>query len=83
MLRNDAHLAEREFFVEVEHPIVGRHTTARPVWRLSRRPFQGATAAPMFGQHNEAILTELAGLSESECDALVAKGIVSDEPVSA
>ena len=83
MLRNDAHLAEREFFVEVEHPIVGRHTTARPVWRLTRRPFQGATAAPMFGQDNEAILTEVAGLSETDYVALVAKGIVSDEPVSA
>ena len=83
MLRNDAHLAERGFFVEVDHPIVGRHTTARPAWRLSRRPFQGATAAPMFGQDNEAILTELAGLSGTEYDALVANGIVSDEPVSA
>ena len=83
MLRNDAHLAERDFFVQVEHPIVGRHTTARPVWRLSRRPFQGATAAPIFGQDNEAILTEWAGLSETDYDALVAKGVISDEPISA
>ena len=82
MLTRDAHLQARGFYPEVEHPEAGRHRTTRPVWRLERRPFEGARPAPCFGQDNEEVLREVAGLTTSEIEALEEAGVVSGLPLS-
>jgi crotonobetainyl-CoA:carnitine CoA-transferase CaiB-like acyl-CoA transferase len=71
-----AQLAHRTFFEEMEHPVAphSRYSTlpmrfsAGPD-RLHRRP------APLLGEHNVALLTEL-GLSAAEIDALEADGVI-------
>jgi benzylsuccinate CoA-transferase BbsE subunit len=64
---DDPHLEDRGFFVEVEHPELGRsfiYPGAAAVyngspWRISRR-------APLTGEHNEEILGGELGLTQEE-----------------
>jgi len=73
----DPHLEDREFFVPVEHPELGREFTypgaaaiynASP-WRISRR-------APLIGEHNQEILGDEFGLSKDELEALKKSGAI-------
>jgi len=73
----DPHLEDREFFVPVEHPELGREFTypgpaaiynASP-WRISRR-------APLIGEHNNEILGGELGFSTSDLEALKKLGAI-------
>ena len=81
MLVHDEHLAARGFYPSYDHADAGVCLTTRPVWRLARRPFEGVRPAPRFGEHNRAVLSELAGLDEDAIDALEASGVIADAPV--
>jgi crotonobetainyl-CoA:carnitine CoA-transferase CaiB-like acyl-CoA transferase len=50
-----AQLAAREFFVAVDHPVVGRHPYAGAPFRSAEMSWQ-SERAPLLGEHNEAIL---------------------------
>ena len=78
LLLTDPHSVERENFVTVKHDAKGKHLTARPTWRLTRRPKLPKFSGPSFGQHNETILSEL-GYSQSEVDELEKSGATSRE----
>jgi crotonobetainyl-CoA:carnitine CoA-transferase CaiB-like acyl-CoA transferase len=74
---SDEHLQDRNFFVEVEHPELGRSFTypgaaaiynASP-WRISRR-------APLVGEHNEEILCGELGLDLQELTLLAESGVI-------
>jgi len=75
-LFEDDQLAARGFFVEVEHPELGRsfrypgapYLFNGTPWRLYRRP-------PLTGEHTAEILGEI-GLGNDEIAALMADGIV-------
>jgi benzylsuccinate CoA-transferase BbsE subunit len=76
-LFEDEQLAARGFFVEVEHPELGR-TIRYPgapyvfngtPWRAYRRP-------PLVGEHTQQILRDWAGLDASEIPALFGQGII-------
>ncbi|MDT5369178.1 MAG: hypothetical protein QOC62_3609 [Mycobacterium sp.] len=75
-----AQLAARGFFEEVEHPVNARtphstvpFTSSRGPDRIHLRP------APLLGQHNNELLSEL-GLTDSEIAELVAKGVIGTAP---
>ena len=76
-LIDDPQLRERGFYVEVEHPELGRTFTypgTGPLyngspWRISRR-------APLVGEHNEEILCGELGLSKAEMAVLAESGVV-------
>lgn len=72
---NDPHLQAREMIVEVEHPVRGRYITAGNPIKLSASPTEIKTA-PLLGQHNREILTEL-GYRETEITALREEGAIS------
>ena len=73
----DEHLQDRNFFVEVEHPELGRSFTypgAAAIyngspWRISRR-------APLVGEHNEEILCGELGLDRQELTLLAESGVI-------
>jgi benzylsuccinate CoA-transferase BbsF subunit len=50
------HLAEREFFVELEHPVLGRLRTLGAPIRLPACPGGPRRAAPLLGEHNHQVL---------------------------
>ena len=71
---NDPHLHAREMIVEVEHPVRGKYVTAGNPVKLSASPTEIASA-PLLGQHNREILTEL-GYDETEFTALREEGAI-------
>jgi crotonobetainyl-CoA:carnitine CoA-transferase CaiB-like acyl-CoA transferase len=76
-LLDDAHLHDRGFWKEVEHPELGRSFiypgeaaiyNGSP-WRISRR-------APLIGEHNTAIFCEELGLSRAELGVLAESWVI-------
>lgn len=66
----------REFFVEVEHPTLGRHVYARPPYKLTETPARTPRPAPLLGQHNEEIYGAELGLSRTDVAVLRADGVI-------
>ena len=59
-LFDDAHLASRDFFVEMTHPVAGTLKYPGVAYRLSNSPLPlDARPAPLLGEHNDLIGTGL------------------------
>jgi crotonobetainyl-CoA:carnitine CoA-transferase CaiB-like acyl-CoA transferase len=57
-LLRDEHLAARQFFIDLDHPVAGSLTYPGVPYRCSNSPLPlQARPAPLFGQHNETFLT--------------------------
>ena len=69
-LYTDPHLNERGFWVEVEHPVIGKQTVAAPPWKLSSTPAKICRHAPLLGEHNQYVFGELLHLSAEEISEL-------------
>ena len=74
-LYNDPQLKHRGYFVELEHPAMGRTPYDGLQHRLSRTPGV-LRPAPLMGQHNNYVLQELLGLSTAEVERLVEAEVV-------
>jgi benzylsuccinate CoA-transferase BbsF subunit len=72
----DPQLAHRGHLVQVPHPLHGTATVEGPRYRLSDTPGRVRRAAPVFGQDNEYVLTELLGYSQDEYHALMNEGVL-------
>jgi formyl-CoA transferase len=72
----DEHLRERGTIVDLDHPTRGRFSTIISPLRLSDSPV-APRRAPLFGEHTEAVLRDLAGYSDSEISTLSEKGVVT------
>lgn len=70
------HLIERGSISEVPHPRLGMRTAISPPWILSQTPARIARTAPLLGEHNDYVLTELLGLTAGEIDALAEEQVV-------
>lgn len=69
-------LADRRFFEEMEHPVAPRSRYSTLPMRFSRGPERlHQRPAPLLGEHNVELLTEL-GLSAEEIEKLEADGII-------
>jgi crotonobetainyl-CoA:carnitine CoA-transferase CaiB-like acyl-CoA transferase len=75
-LANDPHLIARNFFVRLNHPVLGETVSDASPIRFQESSMQDWKAAPLLGQDNEYVLGELLGLTERELSSLVTKGIV-------
>ena len=73
---SDAHLRERGTIVDLDHPTRGRFSTIISPLRLSESPVE-ARRAPLYGEHNEEVLRDLAGYTPQEIAALREKGVIS------
>lgn len=70
----------RRFFEHVGHPVnnAAPHSTLPVSLANGPREFH-RQAAPLLGEHNHQLLTEL-GLSDDEIDRLVEDGVIGNEP---
>lgn len=71
----DDHLAERGFFVELNHHEVGVQTHSGVPWVAASSPNGVDRPAPLIGQHTAAVLGDLLGLDENDLAELRAKGV--------
>jgi CoA:oxalate CoA-transferase len=66
----------REFFVDMEHPVVGKFQYPGPPYKWTETPCSVERAAPCLGEHNVAILCGRLGFSQTELAALRRAGVV-------
>lgn len=74
-LLEDRHLREREFFVDIDHPVAGRAKYPGAPFRLSNVSAQGNKPAPRLGEHNDETYTRL-GYSASDLARLREDGVI-------
>jgi crotonobetainyl-CoA:carnitine CoA-transferase CaiB-like acyl-CoA transferase len=72
----DAHLAAREYFVEVDHPGTGRLRYPGAPYRHSETPWTIARPAPRVGQHNREIYGGELGVSGETLRAFEEGGVI-------
>ncbi|MGE0824431.1 MAG: CaiB/BaiF CoA transferase family protein [Candidatus Binatia bacterium] len=75
MLANP-HVSERGYFVELDHPEVGRRRHLGIPWKMSRTPCVVQRPAPCLGQDTDAVLRDIIGLRQDEISTLKAKEVL-------
>jgi crotonobetainyl-CoA:carnitine CoA-transferase CaiB-like acyl-CoA transferase len=66
----------REFFIEVDHPVVGNALYPGPPYKWTETPPSIRRPAPCLGEHNEEVYCEELGFSKVELMALKRAGVV-------
>ena len=75
-LANDPQLKQRGFFVELDHPELGKTISDATPIRLSDTPAKYNRAAPIHGQDNDYVYKRLLGMSEDEVTELGEQGVI-------
>jgi crotonobetainyl-CoA:carnitine CoA-transferase CaiB-like acyl-CoA transferase len=75
-LSKDPQLMARDFFVQLEHPVLGKTISDRSPVRIEGDLPIGWKAAPQLGEDNQYVFLELLGLTESELSYYAEKGII-------
>lgn len=72
----------RGFAEKVDHPVFGPlEIPGLPVVFAARPELAFTTAAPMLGQHNDEVLTALAGLDAAHLEDLRDSNVIGDRPL--
>ena len=72
----DPQFAHRDFFVNVEHPVMGELRMPGAPFRMESTPWQVGNAAPSVGQHNGQIFGDRLGLGREQMAHLRSEGII-------
>jgi len=82
-IAKDPHLADRNFFVPVEHPPMGKILSDRsPITFIEASnqtsfPEVAPKAAPSMGEGNQYVYRDLLGMSEEEFASYLEKGVIA------
>jgi crotonobetainyl-CoA:carnitine CoA-transferase CaiB-like acyl-CoA transferase len=71
---DDPQLAHRRHFRTVEHPVLGRHPAETHAIRFSAMEPVVSCPAPRLGEHTDAVLRDVLGMSAEEIASLRAAG---------
>ena len=78
----DEQMQARGFWEPVDHPVVGEHRYPGWPMRLSGGPQRWyRSPAPLLGQHNEEVLTQLLGLKSDDLAELREAGVIGERPL--
>lgn len=75
-LAEDPQLTSRGFFVDAQHPVLGKTTFDSTPIRLGRTPARFRRAAPSLGQDNRYVYQELLGIGDQELSRYIEEGII-------
>jgi len=75
-LAGNPQLRARDFFIELDHPELGKTVYDATPIKLSQAPAEYHRAAPTSGQDNEYVYRQLLGMSESEVAGLRQNGVI-------
>jgi crotonobetainyl-CoA:carnitine CoA-transferase CaiB-like acyl-CoA transferase len=73
-IEHDPQLRQREMYLEIEHPALGRYKVQNAPFKLSETPAVNSRPSPMIGEHTQEIVEGLLGLSHEELQAGFADG---------
>ena len=76
---DDPHLAARGMFIEVDHPKAGRIKVPNFPVKFSETPGEVTSSAPLLGQNNREILTEVLGYTEEQMEELEKERVIVTE----
>ncbi len=76
VLLSDPQLTERQYFVEVEHPLAGGLTQTGPPFKMAKTPPKVRSAAPLLGEHNGEIYRGRLGYSPRDLVRLRSAGVI-------
>jgi crotonobetainyl-CoA:carnitine CoA-transferase CaiB-like acyl-CoA transferase len=76
-LMESPHLRERGFFVEHDHPEVGRRPHAGVPWRMTTNESRVRAAAPCLGADTDQVLRDVCGYDDAAIAALRAGGTLA------
>jgi CoA:oxalate CoA-transferase len=74
---SDPHVNARNMFVELEHPLAGKIKLINFPLKFSETQPELKTPAPLLGEHNKEVLSELLGYSDEKIMNLMKKGVIS------
>ncbi|MBN2401462.1 MAG: CoA transferase [Spirochaetes bacterium] len=74
-LAKDSHLKARDFYVEVDHPVLGKTYTDSAPAKFYGNTIKTWKPAPLLGEHNHYVLTDLLGFTEKEITEFTDKGV--------
>ena len=72
----DPHLNARETYAEIDHPHVGAEMLYGVPWRFGDTPGGVRASAPLLGQHNGYVLSELLGIDDDELARLANEQVI-------
>lgn len=75
-LVSDPQLREREFFIDMEHPVMGKLCLAGLPWRLSDCSRGNYYSPPLLGEHNDYVFGELLGMPKEEIRRLEKEKVI-------
>jgi benzylsuccinate CoA-transferase BbsF subunit len=75
-LFHDPHIKERDIFMQVDHPVLGKDWVVTPPWKLSETPGGIHRHAPLLGEHNYEIFEKRLGMSREEIDRLQEEQVI-------
>ena len=75
LLEQDPQLRHRQYFRELEHPILGVYHSFRPPFILPKVPCEIKRAA-LLGEHTEYVLKDLLAMSDDEIAQLAIEGVI-------
>ena len=72
----DPHLKERGYFVDIEHPVIGKAKIPGIPFKLSETGGEIERPSPLVGEHNELIFGKYFGISPEEIKKLKDEGVL-------
>jgi crotonobetainyl-CoA:carnitine CoA-transferase CaiB-like acyl-CoA transferase len=75
-LSRDPQLMAREFFVHLEHPVLGKTISDGSPIKFKESSIISWKAAPLLGENNRYVFLELLGLAENELSFYIKRGII-------
>ncbi len=73
---DDPHLKDRNYFVEIEHPVIGKAKLPGMPFQFSLTPGAVERPSPLLGEHNEMILGKYLGINDEEFKLLKDEGAI-------
>ena len=75
-LANCPQLEARDFYWDIDHPVIGKIKVPSRLFNMTEIPSQYRMPAPLLGQHNAEIYTETLGYTSEDVVKLRELGII-------
>lgn len=72
----DPHLKDRGYFVDIDHPVIGKAKIPGVPFKMSETPGSVVRPSPLVGEHNELILGKYLGMNREEIEKLKGEGAI-------